>query len=358
MRISGLTVCLIAAAACLPERGKPAVIEARVVHTSHAPTIEVPWWWRGASPPDAATCQQIAEGRVGELGGERTMVAVVAIDADALRLGDTTVLALSDGVVPAAARDDASITALATALTAAVERHNAYLAACGRTGDPIDVLLAAAPDTPQHTILAVMYTIVNAGIERTFLAVAGGRAGKRWKPGFDVEEEQLILTLAGDGWRAGIDWNRERDVAIADLAAVTQVLQDRRLGCANVPLRLGEPWSRTVGELDTLAGLGAHQFMLGSEEFAAPVARTSELPGARIALRVGGTVAALPHISPKIYPIERDSGDRHVRSMSPCVGLRAERHVPPSPGEIERMRELFELGRDDADVWDPLPGPK
>jgi hypothetical protein len=367
VQLRGLAISVIAAAACTGSRGPvvgqrtatrgpPAVIEARVVHTIHAPTIDVPWWWRGAAPPDADTCRQIADGHVGELGGDQVMAAVLAIDGDALRLGDSRVLALTDGVVPADAREDASIVPLAAALRSTLEGQNAYLTACGRAGDPIDVLLAAAPDTPQHTVLAVMYTLVHAGVERTFLAV-GGREGVRWKPGFAVEEEQLVLTLAGDAWQARISGDRGDDAALADLAGVPALLQGRRLGCAMVPLRLGEPWSRAVAEMDALAGLGAHQFTLGSTEYAAPVAHATGAPGQRIAVRVGGTVAALPNIRPKVFEAEAGPVD-HVRGMSPCVGLTARRGTPPTPEELEKMRRAFERSRDDADVWAPLVGPK
>lgn len=329
--MDGRWICAAAvllAAACTshapPELAPSAPVFTVVVPpTTHAPRFAVPWWWRGSGAPDPALCRRL-DGDSGEPADDTLVPALLIIEPGAIRLGDSQLLALTDGELPADIPDDYDVPALRSPLDAAIGRHRNLLAACHRPDTPIDLLLAVAPGTPLRTLVHVLLAAHRAGAQRLFYVVAGGSGRRAELPvRFAADDVRVVLRRA-DVLHASVDGEREERALGPDLAGLLPLLAGRPIGCVALDAAR-TPWDQVVREADMLLGLGARQFNLTFNDVQVIAPKLPAGPGEAVAVRVGGTVAALLMITPRYTAAERIA---HERQIHPCVGQAME----PRPG--------------------------
>jgi hypothetical protein len=329
-----MTLLLAACAAHDPPDIAPS-FTVTVPPTTHAPQLAVPWWWRGSGAPDPALCGRL-DGDTGEPADGALVPALLIIEPAAIRLGDTELLALTDGELPPGLAADRDVPALRVPLVAAIARHRNLLAACHRPDTPIDVLLAVAPGTPLRTVVHVLINAQRAGTERHFYVVAGGSDRRVSLPNRFTADELRVVLRRADGLHAKIDGERDERAVGPDLAGLAPLLAGRPLGCATLDAA-GTPWDQLVRELDALIGLGARQVNLSLTDGQDLAPGLPAGPGEPVTVRVGGTVAALPMIAPGFLTVDRVT---HERQFHPCDGMAVTSARKPKPATLEALESL------------------
>jgi hypothetical protein len=321
----------LALGACTDHGPRPApTFTAHVPKASHATTIAVPWWWRGPDPPPPELCARMG-GDTSQLADDRLTPALLTIDRQRIVLGDAELLALADGELPPNAATDRELPALHAALTAAIQQHRVLLAACGRQGAPIDLLLAVAPGTPMSIFVAALISIRRADVRRVFLLAAGGSGRPASQAPFTRDEARAELRR-DNHWFATLDDDRDERPLGPSLAALQPALGERRLGCVDLTIDL-TPWDQLFADLDALTGLGARRFdfTLTTEKHPAPGPATDGEP---VAVTIGATVPAFPLIDRQAHVVDNIE---HGSEPHPCEAYTVQR---ATPAQLEAAHEL------------------
>jgi hypothetical protein len=317
--------------ACTNHGPRPApAFTVHVPKASHAHDIAVPWWWRGGDAPPPELCDRLG-GATGQPADDRIAPALLTIDRQIIKLGDTEILALTDGELPPNATTDRKLLTLGASLAAAIQQHRVLLTACGRPEDPIDLLLAVAPGTPMSTFVAVLLTSRRADIRRIFLVAAGGSGRPASSAPFTRDEAHVALRR-DNHWFATFDHLRDEQPLGPALAGLAPALGEQRLGCVDLTIDLSA-WDSIFADLDALTGLGARRFdfSLTTEKHVAPGPATE---GGPVTVRVGATVPAFPLIPPQTHVVDHIE---HGSGPHPCDGYTVQRATPE---QVESARAL------------------